>query len=170
MNCRSCRRTRHYLAPAFALHDGRLMACMDPNRFGPHENSPDGLIPALTSDQKHALQRVCEVARSTELRLKLETGCLLFLNNWALLHRRDAYQDDDRTCRHMVRLWLRNTQLGWAVPEPFLPPWQAAYSKGLRAKTRVYALYPMTTYVVPKYSAGSAAFIIEDSDDSEPER
>lgn len=137
------------------------MASMDPNRFGPHAASPDG-VPPLTAAQRHALGRVEAVARRLELGLRLETGSLLFLNNWALLHRRDAYRDDERTARHLVRLWLRNTQLGWPVPAPMLPPWLAAY--GDRAAPPQYALHPPATYIVPKYSAGSAAFVLEDDD------
>ena len=46
---------------------------------------------------------------------------------------------------------------------------EAAYDrKSSPFKTRLYALYPMATYIVPKYSAGSAAFVIEDSDESDP--
>lgn len=143
------------------------MASMDPNRFGRHPASTDAEIPALNAAQKYALERVSVVAKRTELQLSLKTGELVFLNNWAMLHRRDAYEDDKDSSRHMVRLWLRDTRLGWPVPPQMLPPWQAAYGETSRAKARIYSLYPMATYVVPKYSAGSAAFMIEDSDESD---
>ncbi|POR31577.1 Uncharacterized protein TPAR_08235 [Tolypocladium paradoxum] len=163
----SGRTSRHNLAPAFAIHEGRLMASMDPNRFGRHPASTDAETPALNAAQKHALERVSVVAKRTELQLRLETGDILFLNNWAMLHRRDAYDDDKTSSRHMVRLWLRNTRLGWLVPPLMLPPWQAAYGETSKGKARIYSLYPMATYKIPKYSAGSAAFVIEDSDESD---
>ncbi|PNY29040.1 Uncharacterized protein TCAP_01040 [Tolypocladium capitatum] len=163
----SGRPSRHYLAPAFAIHDGRLMVSMDPNRFGRHPSSGDAEIPVLNAAQKHALERVSVVARKTELQLRLERGDLVFLNNWAMLHRRDAYEDGKNSSRHIVRLWLRSTRLGWSVPPQMLPPWQAAYGETSETKARIYALYPMAIYMVPKYSAGSAAFMIEDSEESD---
>ncbi|TFA99817.1 hypothetical protein CCMA1212_008265 [Trichoderma ghanense] len=164
----SGRGAKCYLAPALAIHDGRLMASMDPNRFGPHPSSGPTDIPPLTATQLSALERISKAAYRSELRLHLKTGDLLFFNNWALLHRRDSYTDSDETSRHMVRLWLRNSKLGWSVPESMLPPWYAAYGdNGVR--DRLYPLFPMPDYTVPKYSAGSAAFVIEDSDASEDE-
>jgi hypothetical protein len=123
----------------------------------------------LTANQRYALERVSEVARKNELRLRLESGDLLFFNNWALLHRRDAYQDSATTSRHLVRLWLRNSSLGWTVPEGMLLPWQEAYQPKNGPAARLYALHPPAEYKVPKYSAGSAAFLIEDSDGSDDE-
>ncbi|PHH62268.1 hypothetical protein CDD82_2022 [Ophiocordyceps australis] len=83
-------------------------------------------------------------------------------NNWALLHRRDGYEDGQHTSRHLVRLWLRNTQLGWSVAASMLKPWLAAYGQDLMETPRLYPLHPMATYTVPKYTTGSAAFIVED--------
>ncbi|KAI9155057.1 Taurine hydroxylase-like protein SAT17 [Paramyrothecium foliicola] len=157
----------YYLAPAFAIQEGKLMTSMDPNRFGPHPSftgSPKP--PSLTAFQIHALERVSAVAYESELGLRLEQGDLLFFNNWALLHRRDAYRDGEETSRHLVRLWLRNSQLGWAVPSSMLPPWVAAYGPAESDGARVYALHPSKEYKKPKYTAGSAAFIIEDTEDA----
>ncbi|KJZ77238.1 hypothetical protein HIM_03559 [Hirsutella minnesotensis 3608] len=156
----STRKDHYYMAPVFAIHDGRLLVSLDPNRLGPPPGT-ERHIPPLSLTQKHALSRISEVARRFELRLKLNTGDILFFNNWALLHRRDAYQDDEHTSRHMVRLWLRNTKMGWAVPSCMLPPWLAAYGEASRNRPRLYPLHPMPNYVVPRYSTGSAAFVIE---------
>ena len=146
-----------------------MMVSMDPNRFGRHPASTNADIPALDAAQQHALERVAAVSKEQELQLKLGAGDLVFVNNWAILHRRDAYEDNKDSSRHMVRLWLRNTRLGWSVPPQMLPPWQAAYGEPSRAQAPIYSLFPMATYVMPKYSAGSAAFIIEDSDESDDE-
>lgn len=126
-------------------------------------------VPALTPAQKYALDRVSHVATLFELPLELEPGDVLFFNNWALLHRRDAYQDSEHTSRHMVRLWLRNTQLGWSIPNQMLPPWLAAYGECSMSKARIYPLHPMPTYAVPKYTTGSAAFVLEDANESDAE-
>ena len=42
-------------------------------------------------------------------------------------------------------------------------PWLAAF--GEQQASPLYHLEPLPDYEVPKYSAGSAAFVIEDSDD-----
>ncbi|PFH61073.1 hypothetical protein XA68_18281 [Ophiocordyceps unilateralis] len=158
----SDQKSHHYLAPVFAIQDGRLLASMDPQRLGPHPKSVDEGVPALTGPQRQALDKVSEVARRTELRLKLGTGDLLFLNNWALMHRRDGYDDEKCLSRHLVRLWLRNTELGWFIPSQMLPPWQAAFEEGSGIEM-TYPLHPPATYIVPKYSTGSAAFVMDDT-------
>jgi hypothetical protein len=164
--CSNASRTvRYYLGAAFAIHDGRLLCSMDPKRFGPQPSiAYEGEmsdIPELTDEQLHALQRVSKVAHEHELRLNMRAGDLLFFNNLALLHRRDAYTDGDETSRHMVRLWLRNTRLGWSIPESMLPPWLAAYGEVQNVTERSYPLEADIKYRVPRYAAGSAAFILE---------
>ena len=134
---------------------------MDPGRFGPHAQS-EGRIPGLSEAQKHALTRVSEVAQKHELELKLEAGDILFFNNWALLHRRAAYEDGQDAARHLVRLWLRNTKLGWAIPSAMSIPWEAAYGNETKAAKKQYMVEPRAEYEVPKYTAGSAAFVLED--------
>lgn len=144
------------------------MASADPSRFGPHPHNRTAKIPHLSLAQEYALQRVSEIAHHHQIQLELEKGDILFINNWALLHRREAYEDTPCRTRHIVRLWLRNSQLGWPVPKCMLPPWLAAFGEGETRKTlsRLYPLVPPTEYYVPKYSAGSAAFAIEDTDES----
>lgn len=141
------------------------MISMDPNRFGPHPSSINSSeIPDLTATQKHSLKRVSDVARQTELKLDLRRGDMLFFNNWALLHRRDPYEDDAASSRHLVRLWLRNSKLGWSVPPQMKVPWSAAFERPDSQK--LYPIVPLPVYKVPKYSAGSAAFVIEDNEDA----
>ncbi|KAF4589150.1 Clavaminate synthase-like protein [Ophiocordyceps camponoti-floridani] len=160
--CNYGEQSQHYLAPVFAIHDGNLLASMDPHRLGPHPTSPDEGIPPLTAPQRLALDRVADIARQKELRLRLNTGDLLFFNNWALLHRREAYQDDDCPSRHLVRLWLRNTKLGWSIPRQMLPPWRAAFEEDTTVEM-TYPLHPPDTYTVPRYATGSAAFVMDDA-------
>lgn len=149
-------------------HHDRLMTSMDPNRFGPHPSISGSSIPLLDPSQKYALEKVNELAASMELQLDLARGDILFLNNWAFLHRRDKYDDDELTSRHLVRLWLRNTEHGWPVPSKMMPPWQTAYEN--ENQSRIYALYPLPKYSTPKYSVGSAAFLIEDDDDDKSDQ
>jgi hypothetical protein len=114
--------------------------------------------------QQSALSSLLRAAERHQVRISLRTGDILYFNNWALLHRRDSYQDNDATSRHLVRLWLRNSQLGWKVPSSLSVPWDAAFKNNGKVE-QVYALEPIPEYKVPKYTAGSAAFLIEDSDE-----
>ncbi|PTD13488.1 hypothetical protein FCULG_00004865 [Fusarium culmorum] len=164
----SGRKTTFYLAPVLTLHDGKLLISLDPHRLGPHPIWKNG-VPALTEVQLNALKAVSDTASEVELQMKLETSDLLFFNNLALVHRRDAYTDDDKSARHMVRLWLRSQKYGWAIPDGLLPPWEAAYGEKRKHKTRHYPIVPMPEYTAPKYTTNSACFVMEDSESSDEE-
>ncbi|KAH7152810.1 hypothetical protein EDB81DRAFT_648748 [Dactylonectria macrodidyma] len=159
------RNLTYYLAPVFLFHDGKLLASLDPHRLGPHPAVTNAKIPTLNSDQLHALQAVSESAARAELQLTLNKGDILFFNNLALLHRRDRYQDDENTSRHLVRLWLRSQKLGWAIPSAFLPPWKAAYGENRKIVKRLYPPVPLPVYPEQRYTTGSAAFVFEEDSD-----
>ncbi|RSL52798.1 hypothetical protein CEP53_007971 [Fusarium sp. AF-6] len=166
----SGRKASCYLAPVLSFHDGKLLASLDPARLGPHPSMSNTNIPTLTEDQLHALQAVSEAASQSEVRLDLQTGDLLFFNNLALVHRRDAYTDHASSSRHMVRLWLRSQKLGWAIPDGMLPPWEAAYGESRKKnKAALYPIVPEVEYPAQKYTTSSAAFMIEDSESSDEE-
>lgn len=166
----SGRKASYYLAPVFTFHEGKLLASCDPHRLGPHPSMVNSKIPVLTDVQKHALEAVSESACRSEVQLKLQTGDLLFFNNLALLHRRDAYKDDERSSRHLVRLWLRSQTFGWSIPDSLYKPWNAAYGANRKITARIYPVEPVAEYDVPKYTTSSAAFMIEDSDESSDEK
>lgn len=98
---------------------------------------------------------------------------MVFINNLSLLHARDPYVDAKKgPGRHLVRLWLRNPDLAWHIPKSMRVPWEAAFGPDgngfpdLRGSAeKRYPVLPTLEYKPPKYTAGSAAFIIEDSDD-----
>ncbi len=51
------------------------------------------------------------IDRSPTVTLRLEPGQMVFLNNKTLLHNRKAFIDaPDVPKRHMVRVWLADTQ------------------------------------------------------------
>jgi hypothetical protein len=96
---------------------------------------------------------------------------MIFLNNLAVLHSRDPYVDADSRDgprRHLVRMWLRNTELSWEVPDSMRVPWEKAFGpdgNGIEETRKKYKIVPSTEYRQPRYTAGSAAFIIDDSED-----
>ena len=65
---------------------------------------------ALTDIQREALDFVQDVANRPELRLPMHfaEGDMQFINNHAILHAREAYEDfdDPEMKRHLLRMWI----------------------------------------------------------------
>lgn len=147
---------------------GNLFLSMDPARVGPRISAPDGLTPPLSREQEDALAAVNVAAQKHQVRLDSRPGDLVYLNNWGLLHAREAYQDDKDKSRHLVRLWLRNGDLGWPIPASMRPPWESAFGEAAKlVPNRLYPLAPMPEYMESKYTNGTAAFVPDD-DEAEP--
>ncbi|KAI1475347.1 Clavaminate synthase-like protein [Daldinia eschscholtzii] len=158
--------TPFVLCPLIEYHAGNLCVSMDPARIGPHPSYRNDSTPDLTPEQREALIVLQETARKHQIRLATEPGDLLFINNLALLHGREAYLDSDTSSRHLVRLWLRNTQLGWAIPPSMNMPWDAAFGeRASKVIDRYYPIMPMPNYIECKYSSGTAAFVADDNFD-----
>jgi hypothetical protein len=137
--------------------------------------------PPLSAAQHRALAILYKEANKHSLRIDAQPGDIILINNWALLHARDSYADEDSTAsRHLVRLWLRNSKLGWDVPQSMRSPWEAAFGPNGEGEgslngtntiwrgacvTRKYAVVPELDYKVPKYTTGSAAFVMDESDE-----
>lgn len=144
------------------------MISADSNRIGPHPAVKDGRIPDLLPAQKEALALLQETATAQQVRLPTRQGDMVFINNWGVLHARDSYQDDDTVSRHLVRLWLRNPELGWEIPESMKTPWESSFGgKAKKIVNRQYPVEPMPEYMESKFTNGSAAFIMEESDEDE---
>ncbi|RDA89740.1 hypothetical protein CP533_1057 [Ophiocordyceps camponoti-saundersi (nom. inval.)] len=87
---------------------------------------PDGL-PGLTRLQMEALDMVEETAKATQLEMATQPGDIHFINNLALLHRREAFVDGQSQRRHLVRTILRDDSLGWEIPRPLGQEWYRAF-------------------------------------------
>ncbi|KAI9893443.1 MAG: hypothetical protein M1814_006740 [Vezdaea aestivalis] len=72
---------------------------------------------SLSAAQQGALDVVNAVAHATAVKLDRKEGDVLFFNNLALLHARDAFLPGDS--RHMLRLALREQGKMWAKPVGF---------------------------------------------------
>ncbi|KAK7698472.1 hypothetical protein SLS64_012464 [Diaporthe eres] len=74
---------------------------------------------------------------------------------------------NDTKRRWLMRLWLRNEDLGWKIPEAMKLPWEAAYGKDVgRLITPKYDPSPQPDYKEPRYTSGTAAWLIEDDDEA----
>ncbi|KAI1110586.1 Clavaminate synthase-like protein [Nemania sp. NC0429] len=160
--------SRFVLAPLLGFQSGNLVISVDPNRIGPHPAVAGGGIPDLLPAQREALALLQQTATAQQQRLPARQGDMVFINNWNTLHARDAYEDDKTATRHLVRLWLRDSEFAWEIPESMRTPWEVSF--GARAKkiiNRRYPVEPMPEYMEPKFSNGSAAFIMEESDEDD---
>lgn len=166
--------------PLATVYQDKLFFAVDPGRLGIHPvtaaTNGDSGVPELSPEQRNALDVLFTLASKYRLCLDIKPGDIVFLNNWALLHARDAYADSDSQRRHLVRLWLRNSgSLGWPVPESMKTPWEAAFGQGDGNPTKGqkmakhYPVVPAIHYTAPRYTAGSAAFILEDSENTNAE-
>ncbi|KAI0490200.1 Clavaminate synthase-like protein [Xylaria cf. heliscus] len=156
------------LAPLLGFHSGNLVISADPSRIGPHPAVTNSRVPDLLPAQKEALALLQQTATAQQMQLPACQGDMVFINNWSVLHARDSYQDDSTTARHLVRLWLRNEELSWEIPKSMKTPWEASFgAKAKKIVNRQYPVAPMPEYMEPKFTSGSAAFVMEESDEDE---
>ena len=92
-------------------------------------------LPALNPKQVEALDAIEKIARATELQIRTEPGDIHMINNLAIFHRRDSFVNGDSVDqkRHLVRMQLRDSRLGWKIPPELDGEWTGAF-KGDREK------------------------------------
>lgn len=99
-------------------------------------------LPGLSERQREALDVVESIARAVQVDIQTQAGDMHFINNLAVLHRRDEFADGaaPRDRRHLVRMILRNERLGWAIPDELRRHWHDAFDKDM---CRSWHLEPM---------------------------
>ena len=108
---------------------------------------PEGL-PSLTARQMEALDAVEAIARATEMHIQTQPGDIHFINNLAVLHRRESFVDgqDAVQKRHLVRTRLRSSSHGWAIPAALWPEWHEAFET---QRKRRWHLEHMPPFIFP---------------------
>ncbi|KJA17754.1 hypothetical protein HYPSUDRAFT_191935 [Hypholoma sublateritium FD-334 SS-4] len=84
-------------------------------------------IPPITEAQAEALDTVHFTAEKYALGLSFQKGDIQYINNLSIFHGRDGFVDSPEHKRHLLRLWLRNEDLAWKLPEVLEPNWQRLY-------------------------------------------
>jgi hypothetical protein len=98
-----------YRCPMFSYAGGKVTSRITSRAYfdGLTRFSPNL---ALTEVQREALDFVQEVANRPELRLRMhfQEGDMQFINNHAILHAREAFEDydDPELKRHLLRMWI----------------------------------------------------------------
>jgi len=90
-----------------------------------------GNLPAINPRQLEALDAIEDIAKATQLEIQTLAGDMHFINNLAVLHRREGFTDGagEAQKRHLVRMRLRSSTLGWKIPKELEREWFNAFDK-----------------------------------------
>ncbi|KAH8717223.1 Taurine hydroxylase-like protein SAT17 [Beauveria bassiana] len=130
--------------PVLQHHDGKIMINFGRTALMGSASHPRcASLPQLTPVQAEALDAIEAIARATQLEMKTVAGDIHLINNFAVLHRRQGFVDGAQSSekRHLVRMRLRDEELGWAVPRELQAEWTQAF--GESSGSRVWHIEPM---------------------------
>ncbi|KAI1428220.1 hypothetical protein F5Y12DRAFT_45457 [Xylaria sp. FL1777] len=123
---------RFQCRPLMFYHESRLM--MNFSRtplLGSAAHPRPSHLPQLNDRQCEALNLVEAIARALQLEIKTRSGDMHFINNFTILHRREGFVDgaspDEK--RHLVRMRLRSSSMGWSIPESLHQEWTDAFAE-----------------------------------------
>ena len=89
-------------------------------------------IPGLSEKQAEALDAIHFIAEKHAIRPTMEKGDIRFINNMAILHRRETFVNTKSNERHLIRLWLNNEEKCWKLPTPLKLAWARVFEDGER--------------------------------------
>lgn len=153
----------YFLRPLLFHCDGHTILNFDPGPLQPVKwptSYQDG--PELSTVQIEALDTVFALARKHHLQITTRPGDLQYINNLGLLHARGAFEDGQQSSRHVVRLWLRNDELGWRIPEELRPTWDMVFVDD--GRERKYPVEPVPIFTAPKYAMGTGIAVWFDAE------
>jgi hypothetical protein len=110
-------------------------------------------IPQVSERQREALDLIDSIAEKHRIEIALQTGDIHFVNNLALVHRRDRFEDLRGQRRHLIRMHLRNEKLGWGIPPALRPFWKEAFREDGEQK---WHIDPMIEPYFPLVTMGDA--------------
>jgi hypothetical protein len=89
-----------------------------------------------------ALDAIEAIAKAAQLEISTQAGDIHFINNLAVLHRREGFVNGEapRERRHLVRMRLRDDDLGWELPADLRQEWSAAFNQ---EAPKIWHLEPM---------------------------
>jgi hypothetical protein len=101
-------------------------------------------IPPITEAQAEALDTLHFLAEKHAVRLDFQKGDVQFANNLSIFHAREGFKDeggDKGKKRHLVRLWLRDEELRWDIPQELEGRFDKVY-KGVSEEKSIFPLEP----------------------------
>ncbi|EAQ93631.1 hypothetical protein CHGG_01866 [Chaetomium globosum CBS 148.51] len=105
-------------------------------------------LPSLTARQIEALDAIEAIAQATQLEIQTQAGDMHFINNLAILHRREGFANGQARTekRHLVRMRLRSAKQGWSIPRELEGEWDEAFKKH---GVKHWHVEPMPSYFFP---------------------
>lgn len=105
-------------------------------------------FPELTGSQVEALDMIESIAQATQLEIATEAGDIHLINNLAILHRHEGFENgpSPHERRHLVRMRLRDDELGWDIPHELKREWSEAFDA---ERAQVWHLDPMPDSFFP---------------------
>jgi len=105
-------------------------------------------LPSLSARQVEALDAIEAVARATQMEIQTQAGDMHFINNLAVLHRREGFVNGDAPTakRHLVRMRLRSTEHAWSIPKALAHEWDEAFND---RGAKLWHLDPMPAFYFP---------------------
>ncbi|GAB1310079.1 Taurine hydroxylase-like protein SAT17 [Madurella fahalii] len=105
-------------------------------------------LPSLTRRQMEALDAIEAIAQATQMEIQTQAGDVHFINNLAILHRREGFIDGESPTerRHLVRMRLRSEERGWSIPPELEHEWNEAFRE---EGVRHWHLEPMPPFFFP---------------------
>ncbi|KAK1521816.1 TfdA family Taurine catabolism dioxygenase TauD [Colletotrichum paranaense] len=135
--------------PILFHHDGKIIINFGRTPLMGNSAHPRPVhFPSLSARQIEALDAVEAIAKATQMEIQTRAGDIHFINNLAILHRREAFVNGQGASekRHLVRMRVRNEQLGWSIPDALKREWHDAFDK---PADRVWHLEPMPDAFFP---------------------
>lgn len=138
---------RYQCRPVLFHEDGKLI--MNFGRaplLGSAAHPRKSRLPTLNAQQIEALDAIEAISRATEFQFATQAGDIHFINNLSVLHRRDGFVNDGASQRHLVRMRLRSSTLGWSIPSSLSREWFEAFE---RQSDKVWHIEPMPEHFAP---------------------
>lgn len=156
------------LRPLLFFHDGKIILNVDRSPLQGFAGDPKLGTRPLSTSQIKALDVLDMVAKRFSLEISLKPGDLVFVNNLSITHSRRAFEDDPKHRRHLLRLYLRNDELGWSIPRDLSNAWGFVFQKNHDFNVLKFPVEPKPEFKRPKVSDGSgSALLVPDESDEE---
>ncbi|KAF7194673.1 Taurine hydroxylase-like protein SAT17 [Pseudocercospora fuligena] len=98
-------------------------------------------IPALSEAQAEALDALHFLSEKHRILLDFKQGDIQYINNLSIFHAREGFTDTLDKQRHLIRLWLRDSEYAWPTPEALKSRWDFVYT-GVTPENSVFPLEP----------------------------
>jgi hypothetical protein len=139
----------HHVRPILHCHNGRVTFNFARRLFTGYgaNDRRSAYLPPISEAQAEVLDAVEYTAQKYKVSMKLEKGDIQLQNNLATIHGRSGFTDGNchKDMRHLLRLWIRDEELGWEIPPALKSEWQKVFT--ISAEDQVWPRGPTVASV-----------------------